>query len=79
MSFWVEVRCDVFESGCYSHNNDGPKQSVDTRTRLPGRVRVLEQQAIKEGWARTRTGIACPSCKKLLLNRTGGSDATDRK
>jgi hypothetical protein len=66
MALWIEIRCDARRAGCYSDQNNGPMgASGNRRGPLVKTVAMLEREAERDGWLRTRTGMLCPSCREI--------------
>lgn len=66
MGFWVEIHCDFRHLHCDSDRGDQPAllMNSDRQSQQVG-IRMLENQAIKKGWKRLKTGSwVCPSCQK---------------
>lgn len=69
MAVWLEIRCDVRNTGvhCYSNQNNGPMALAEHRGVLK-RAAELEKQALSEGWKRIQGiagyGLSCPACAK---------------
>jgi hypothetical protein len=67
MGYWLEVRCDIQCSGdaCLTFNNNGPKLHAVT---VEIGERLLDGDAKRQGWLKTKRGWCCPACKHYARN-----------
>jgi hypothetical protein len=76
MAFWLEIHCDVRSDGppdpgrldpfCWSEHGASPGILVSNGHLMTGR-RMLERDAVNDGWKKSKRGWECPACKQVEL------------
>lgn len=71
MSVWIELMCDVRKDGtaadglsclCWTNRNQNVMGRAKDATRVPAVIRILERQAVAQGWVKVRGQWTCPGC-----------------
>lgn len=81
MGIWIEYHCEnrLNKSAeglprvghrCLSHDDAGPMDmAADTSASLAQALRLLDEEALSNGWKKTSNGWICPYCLAQLSQK----------